>query len=135
DLANRWIERLLETNPDSVRAHATAAKAYIALGDRPKAIATQRKILDLAPDDVNTLRALADTYALGGQADEQLRLLKKVLEIRPQEKDVREYVAHTEPSTPRHDEGYARPSAEFLKQRGRPGDGRSRRTLVDLQVP
>ncbi len=134
DLANRWIERLLETNPDSARAHATASKAYIALGDRPKAIATQRKMLELAPEDVGTLRALADTYALGGQADEQIRLLKKVLEIRPQEKDVREYVAHTEPAKPRADEIYARPSAEFLKQRGRTADGRSRRTLVDLQV-
>jgi tetratricopeptide (TPR) repeat protein/transglutaminase-like putative cysteine protease len=134
DLANRWVERLLETNPDSARAHAAAAKAYISLGDRPKAIATHRRVLDLAPEDVPTLRALADVYALGGQTDEQIRLLKKVLEIRPQEKDVREYVAHTEPSRPRSDEVYARPSAEFLKLRDRPKDGRSRRTFVDLQV-
>lgn len=134
DLANRWIERLLETNPDSARAIASAAKAYIALGDRPKAIATQRKALDLAPEDVATLRTLADVYALGGQTDEQIRLLRKVLEIRPQEKDVREYVAHTEPSKPRADEIYARPASEFLKLRDKPAEGRQRRTFVDLQV-
>ncbi len=133
-LAVRWIERLVRTNPDSARALATASRAYVALGDRPNAIATLRKALDLAPEDVGTLRGLADVYALGGQTDEQLRLLRRVLELRPQEKDVREYVAHTEPSRPRADEAYARPSAEFLKLRNRPGDGRTRRTLVDLQV-
>ena len=133
-LANRWIERLVETNPDSARSLATAAKAYVALGDRPKAIALHRRSLDLAPEDVSTLRALADVYAVGGQTDEQIRLLKKVLELRPQEKDVREYVAHTEPSRPRPDEAYARPAAEFLKLRDQPAQGRTRRTLVDLQV-
>jgi tetratricopeptide (TPR) repeat protein/transglutaminase-like putative cysteine protease len=132
--AARWIERLVDTNPDSNRALAAAARAYVALGDRPKAIAMSRRALDLAPDDVATLRSLADVYALGGQADEQLRLLKRVLELRPQEKDVREYVAHTEPSRPRADEAYARPSAEFLKLRDQPANGRNRRTLVDLQV-
>lgn len=132
--ASRWVERLVETNPDSSRALAAAARAYQGLGDRPKAIAMQRRALDLAPDDVGTLRALADVYALGGQADEQLRLLKRVLELRPQEKDVREYVAHTEPSRPRADEAYARPAAEFLKLRDQPANGRNRRTLVDLQV-
>src|SRR6185503_16980165 len=109
--------------PDSARLYATAAKAYVSLGDRAKAIAMQRRALDLAPDDVPTLRSLADIYALGGQTDDQLRLLRKVLELRPQEKDVREYVAHTEPSRPRADEVYARPSAEFLKLRGAPGQG------------
>src|SRR5690606_19790637 len=75
-LANRWIERLVETNPDSGRSLATAAKAYVSLGDRPKAIATLRRALELAPDDVTTLRTLSDVYAVGGQTDEQLRLLK-----------------------------------------------------------
>jgi tetratricopeptide (TPR) repeat protein/transglutaminase-like putative cysteine protease len=133
-LANRWIERLVDTNPDSGRSLATAAKAYVSLGDRAKAIATHRRALELAPDDVPTLRALADVYAVGGKPDEQIRLLRRVLELRPQEKDVREYVAHTEPSRPRADEGYARASADFLKLREQPSRGQSRRTLVDLQV-
>src|SRR6185369_10544072 len=126
--------RLIETNPDSGRSLATAAKAYVALGDRPKAIAMLRRALDLAPEDVATLRTLSDVYAVGGQTDEQLRLLRKVLELKPQEKDVREYVAHTEPAHPRADEAYARPASEFLKLRDQPSQGRTRRTLVDLQV-
>jgi len=132
--ATRWVERKLETNPDSARTLAVAARAYVALGDRPKAIATYRRALDLAPEDVATLRALADVYALSGQTDEQIRLLKKVLDLRPQDKDVREYVAHTEPSRPRADEAYARPASDFLKLRGSPAEGKNRRTLVDLQV-
>lgn len=132
--AARWLERLLETNPDSGRALATAARVYVSIGDRAKAIAMHKKALDIAPDDVATLRALADTHALGGQTDEQIKLLKRVLELRPQEKDVREYVAHTEPSKPRSDEVYARASTEFLKQRDLPAAGRNKRTLVDLQV-
>ncbi|MDB4943767.1 MAG: Cell division protein FtsK [Labilithrix sp.] len=132
--ATRWIDRLVEANPDSNRALAAASRAYIGLGDRPKAIAMNRRALDLAPDDVATLRSLADVYALGGQGDQQVRLLKRVLELRPQEKDVREYLAAATPTTPRADEAYARPAAEFLKLRDRPSDGRNRRTLVDLQV-
>lgn len=133
-LANRWIERLVETNPDSVRSLATAAKAYVALGDRPKAIATHRKALEIAPEDTTELRALADVYAVAGQTDEQIRLLRQVVLLKPQEKDVREYVAHTEPSKPRADEAYARPAKEFLAQKDAPANGRTRRTLVDLQV-
>lgn len=133
-MAARWIDRLVEMSPDSARVLAEAARAYVALGDRPKAVAMHRRALDLAPEDVATMRALADVYALGGQTDEQLRLLKRVLELRPQEKDVREYVAHTEPSKPREDEAYARPAAEFLNLRERPAQGQRRRTLVDLQV-
>ncbi|MBX3185938.1 MAG: DUF3857 domain-containing protein [Labilithrix sp.] len=132
--AARWIERLVETNPDSGRALAGAAKAYVNLGERAKAVAMHKKALEIAPDDIATMRQLSDVYALGGQTDEQLRLLKRVLELRPQEKDVREYVAHTEPARPRADEAYARPAAEFLKLRDRPSAGRNRRTLVDLQV-
>lgn len=132
--AARWVERLLETNPDSPRALATAADTYVSLGDRAKAIAMHRKALEMAPEDVPTLRRLADVYALNGQTDEQLRLLKKVLELRPQDKDVREYVAHTGPSKARADEVYARPSSEFLALRDAPAQGKNRRTLVDLQV-
>ena len=132
--AMHWIDRMLEANPDSARALGIAAHAYIALGDRPKAVATYRRALDLAPEDVATLRALADVYGLSGQTDEQIRLLKKVLELRPQDKDVREYVAHTEPSRPRADEAYARPAAEFLKLRDKPADGKNRRTLAHVQV-
>lgn len=132
--ANRWIERMVDANPDSGRALKAVARAYVGMGDRPKAIAMLRRALELAPDDVTTMRSLADVYALGGQTDEQLRLLRRVIELRPQEKDVREYIAQAEPSRPRADEAYARPAAEFLKLRDTPAAGHNRRTLVDLQV-
>ena len=132
--AARWIDRLLFTNPDSAPALTTAARSYVALGDRARAISMYRRILDLAPEETDTMRELADVYALGGQKEEQLKLLKRVLELKPQQKEVREYVAHSEPSKPRADEAYARASSEFLKLRGEPSGTSSKRTLVDLQV-
>ncbi len=132
--ASRWIDRLVATNPDSAPSLYSAARTYTALGDRPKAIATYRRILDLAPEDTDTMRELADVYALGGQREEQFKLLKRVLELKPQAKEVRDYLAHSEPARPKTDEVYARPSAEFLKLRGAPAEGKGRRTLVDLQV-
>jgi tetratricopeptide (TPR) repeat protein/transglutaminase-like putative cysteine protease len=132
--ASRWIDRLLATSPDNAQSLATGAHAFIALGDRPAAIAMYKRALDLAPEDTDTMRALADVFAMGDQTDEQLKLLRRVLELKPQDKDVREYVAHTEPSKPRPDEAYARPSTEFLKLRDAKAGGQNRRTLVDLQV-
>ncbi len=132
--AGHWVDRLLAANPDSAATLAQAARTYVALGDRPKAIGTYRRALELAPEDTDAMRALANVYAVGGNGEDQLRLLRKVLELRPQEKDVREYVAHTEPEKPRPDEVFARPAKEFLAQRDAPALGRDRRTLVDLQV-
>lgn len=132
--ANHWVGRLVAANPDSAGVLAQAARTYVSLGDRPKAIASYKKALELAPEDTDTMRSLANVYAIGGNTEEQLRLLKKVLELRPQEKDVREYVAHTEPEKPRPDEVYTHPAKEFLAQREAPAAGRDRRTLVDMQV-
>lgn len=134
DSAFRWIDRLLAVSPGSASSLAAAARAYVALGERPRAIAAYRRALDLAPEDVETMRSLSDVYAVAGQTDEQLKLLRRILELRPQDKDVRDYVAHTEPQKARADEVYARPAAEFLKRRGDPARGQARRTLSSLQV-
>jgi tetratricopeptide (TPR) repeat protein len=132
--AGRWIERLLTTNPDSAGALATAAQAWMRLGDKARAIAAYRSALDLAPDDTDVMRELAALYSIAGERDEQLRLLKRVLELMPQAKEVRDQVAHIEPAKPRPEELYARPASEFLALRAAPGGGQAKRTLVDLQV-
>ena len=136
DTANaaRWIDRVVQTNPDSAGALQTAAQAWMRLGDRSRAIAAYRAALELAPDDSDVMRELATVYALADQRDDQLRLLKRVLELMPQAKDVREQVAHLAPAPPRPDEAYARPASEFLAKRGAPAAGQVRRSLVDLQV-
>jgi tetratricopeptide (TPR) repeat protein/transglutaminase-like putative cysteine protease len=134
ELASRWVERLVMTNPDSASALSAAARAYLALGDRARAIAMYRSALDLAPEDTDTLRALAEVYAIAGQQDEQVKLLRQVVILLPQSKEVREYLAHLEPAKPRADEAYARPKEEFLAKRNAPKDGHNRRDLVDLTV-
>jgi cellulose synthase operon protein C len=134
DLATRWVERLVATNPDSASALSAAARAYLALGERSRAIAMYRNALELAPEDTDSMRALAEVYAIAGQQDEQVKLLRQVVILLPQAKDVREYLAHLEPARPRADEVYARPKEEFLAKRGAPSDGHNRRDLVDLMV-
>jgi transglutaminase-like putative cysteine protease/tetratricopeptide (TPR) repeat protein len=130
----RWVERLRATNPDSASALGVAAHAFLALGDRPRAVATYRQALEMAPEDTDTMRALAEVYGMAGQRDEQTNLLREIVTLLPQSKDVREYLAHLEPSKPRADEAYARSASEFLRLRNVPGDGHNRRRLVDVTV-
>ena len=132
--AAHWIDRLLATNPDSSAGLVAAARAWMRLGDRARAIAAYGSALDLAPDDTDVLRQLATVYGVGGEREEQLRLLNRVLELSPQAKDVREEVSHVGAPTARPDEQFARPSSEFLANRSRDAAGRGRRSLVDLQV-
>src|SRR6201999_1615165 len=58
--AERWIDRLLAAQPDEQWALGTAARAYRALGEPERAVATFERALTLSPEDVGTLRALAD---------------------------------------------------------------------------
>ena len=130
----RWVDRLLEIDPDSQWSHGVAARAYRTLGQPERAVASYQRALALAPEDVGTLRALADLQGDLGRRDEQLKLLQAILKIRPQDKDVREYVEHIEPQKPRPDEAWAWKSEKFLKLRHAPAAGQNRRTLRDLTV-
>ncbi|WP_394824306.1 DUF3857 domain-containing protein [Pendulispora albinea] len=132
--AERWIDRLLALSPDSAPLLASAAQSYLLMGNRTRAIALYKKALDLSPENTDTLRALAEAQGLAGHPEEQQKLLRQVLLLKPQSKEVREYLAHLEPAKPRPDEGYARPSSEFLAGRNAASRGENRRTLVDLQV-
>ncbi len=132
--AAHWIERLLAMNPGSTAGFATAARAWMRLGDRARAIAAYRSALEISPDDTDVMRQLAAVYGVQGERDEQLGLLTRVLELMPQAKDVRDQVAHIGPPTTRPDERFARPPAEFLANRDRDAAGRGRRSLVDLSV-
>jgi tetratricopeptide (TPR) repeat protein/transglutaminase-like putative cysteine protease len=130
----RWVDRLLALDPDNQWALGTAARAYRALGQASRAVATYQRALTLAPEDVGTLRTLADLEGELGHRDKQLELLQAILKIRPQDKAVREYVEHIEPAKPRPDEKYAWDSKQFLKLRHAPTHGQTQRVLRDLTV-
>ena len=134
DATERWIGRLLDVEPDDQWALGTAARAYRALGEPERAVATYQRALELAPEDVGTLRTLADLQGELGHRDNQLSLLGRVLQVTPQDKDVREYVEHLEPTGSRLDESFAWDSDKFLKSRQAPGGGQNQRTLLDLTV-
>jgi cellulose synthase operon protein C len=132
--AERWVERLLEADPDGQWAFGVAARAYRRLKQPERASAAYRRALELAPEDVGTLRALADLHGELGQRDQELALLREILRLRPQDRAVREYVEQIEPARKRPDEAYAWDSKRFLQQRHAPAAGQNRRTLRDLTV-
>jgi transglutaminase-like putative cysteine protease/tetratricopeptide (TPR) repeat protein len=132
--AAHWIDRLVATDPDATDKLMTAATALLKLGDVPRAVAMYRRALDLAPEDTETMQKLADVYGTMNQQSEQVTLLRHILQLRPQAKNVRDYLSHLEPPTPKPDEVYAVPFSVFLAQRGAPSQGHDRRTLVDLTV-
>ena len=133
-LARHWIDRLLDTDPDSSYHLGVAARAYLSMGQPDKAIATYQQALDMAPEDTGTMRELADLFGKLGQRQQQIRLLRKILVLRPQYKDIREYVEHIEPKRERADEAYAWAPEQFLPLRTAPAKGFNQRTLRDLQV-
>ena len=105
--ATRWLERLLDLDPDGFPTVDLAAKSFRALGNEARALALLEKRLELAPEDVDALRALAEIHGEEGRREKQLDLLRKILVLRPQAKDVREYVEHTQPPKIRKDEAFA----------------------------
>jgi cellulose synthase operon protein C len=132
--AEHWAERLVESHPGDLWALNATARAYRALGQSARAIATYQRALELAPEDVGTLRTLADLHGEMGRTDAQLSLLHEILRIRPQDKAVREYVEHIEPKKARPDEAYAWAPERFLPLRHAPAQGENRRTLRELTV-
>ncbi|HEX6766631.1 MAG TPA: DUF3857 domain-containing protein, partial [Polyangiaceae bacterium] len=132
--AEHWSERLLASHPGDLWALGAAGRAYRALGQNERAIATYQRALNLAPEDVGTLRTLAELYGSLGKSDLAVGLLREILRIRPQEKSVREYVEFLEPKEPRPDEAYAWAKERFLPLRFAPTRGENRRTLRDLTV-
>ncbi|MCC6552817.1 MAG: DUF3857 domain-containing protein [Polyangiaceae bacterium] len=132
--AERWLDRFLRSEPDSVWARTVAARTYRALGQRERALAAHQRALAMAPEDVPTLRALSDLHGEAGDREHQLELLQQILAISPQAKNIREYVEHIEPPKPRPDEAYALAPERFLELRSTADRRYPKRTLRNLTV-
>ncbi|WP_437315344.1 DUF3857 domain-containing protein [Sorangium sp. So ce385] len=132
--AERWLERFLRSEPDSVWARSVAARTYRALGQGDRALAAHQRALAMAPEDIGTLRALSDLYGEEGNREAQLEMLQQILAISPQAKDVREYIEHIEPPKPRADEAYAWAPDRFLPMRRSADRQYPKRTLRSLTV-
>ncbi|KYF65432.1 DUF3857 domain-containing protein [Sorangium cellulosum] len=132
--AERWLERFLRSEPDSVWARSVAARTYRALGHGDRALAAHQRALAMAPEDIGTLRALSDLYGEEGNREAQLEMLQQILAISPQVKDVREYIEHIEPPKPRADEAYAWAPDRFLPMRRGADRQYPKRTLRSLTV-
>lgn len=131
----RWIERMLELDPESFATLEFAARGFRALGNSARAQALLERRQEISPDDVDGLRALADFHGEEGRTDEQLKLLRRILVLRPQAKDIREYVEHAQPPKIRRDEAFAWDKDQLLAlaKQAAPA-GFPSRTLRELQV-
>lgn len=132
--AEKWIARLLRTEPDLVFAEAAAARAYRSLGETVKARRALEAALEIAPEDQGTLRALADLAGEGGDRELQLRHLRRVLALYPQDKAVRSYVEYLLPPKPREDEALAWDREKLLEIAKRPAGTDKTRILRKLTV-
>jgi tetratricopeptide (TPR) repeat protein len=132
--AERWINRLLEADPDSLWALHLASTSYRAMGRPEAALSSLERALTLAPEDSDTIRALATLQGELGSRDRQLELMERLLVLSPQDRDARDYVDFLRPVGVRPDEAYAWKPRRFLRDRDAPADGQNQRTLRDLTV-
>jgi tetratricopeptide (TPR) repeat protein/transglutaminase-like putative cysteine protease len=132
--AERWLGRLLRSEPDSAWVRDVAARTYRSLGQRARALAAYERALAMAPEDAGTLRALSDLHGEDGDRERQIELLRQIARLHPQAKEVREYLEHVEPPKARMDEAYAWAPERFLPMRSAKPEGYPRRTLRNLNV-
>ncbi|AKT43384.1 DUF3857 domain-containing protein [Chondromyces crocatus] len=132
--AKRWLDRFLAVEHDAVWSQTVAARAYGALGQRDRALASLEAARALAPEDLATLRLLSDHFGDRGDRAKQLETLRLITSISPQAKDVREYIENLAPAKPRADEAYAWTPEQFLRLREAAGKSYPRRTLRNLTV-
>lgn len=132
----RWLERLLELDPESFGTLEFASRAFRALGQKDRAVAVLERRLENAPEDIEALKSLADLQGEEGKEEEQTKLLRRLLALRPQAKDVREYLEHKQPPKIRRDEAFAWSKEKLLElgKQALPPGGFPKRTLRDLQV-
>ncbi len=131
--ATHWAGRLLASEPSSLWAHGTVARAQWAQGETDEAEKTYRRGLAIAPHDRATLRALASLYGELGRRRDQIRTLERVLRVAPHDKQVRKYLEHLDPRALRADERHAWPAERFLAQR-ESKQASGRRVLRKLHV-
>ncbi len=133
--AERWIERLLQAEPDLAFGRIRAARAYRSMGMKAKAKAALEATLESAPEETSALRMLADIAGEEGDRPVQLRYLQRILANNPQDKATREYVEMLAPQKPRADEAFAWDAATIAEKAKLPfGKGGRLRHLRRLTV-
>ena len=78
DKALSFIEKVLDSSPDHVRALGLKGKILRSQGEKALAINFQKKALEQDPQNISLLFDLATTYAQAGQIDDEISLLKKI---------------------------------------------------------
>ena len=81
--ADGWMEKLVETNPKSSKAHFLRGRYLNAVGLRDEALQEVSKALQLAPDDLDVLWLAATCNLAKGNFEEARRCTYRGIELRP----------------------------------------------------
>lgn len=81
--ADGWMEKLVEVNPKSSKAHFLRGRYLFAVGSRDEALVETSKALQLAPDDASVLLLAAICHKVKGEYDEARRCASHGIELRP----------------------------------------------------
>lgn len=81
--ADGWMEKLVEANPKSSKAHFLRGRYLIAVGLRDEALEEVSKALQLAPDDLEVLWLAATCNQAKGEYDEARRCAVHGIELHP----------------------------------------------------
>jgi TolB-like protein/Flp pilus assembly protein TadD len=86
------IQRALELNPGSARAHSLYSNWLLGRGEPDRAVEEARRAVELDPLDVGTRRSLVSRLAWAGRSDETIAEADKLLELDPNQADAFYYV-------------------------------------------
>ena len=79
-----FLEKFLETQPKEkivASDYEYLGKAYIALGDKDKGVATMRKALEMNPSDKDALKSIVDAFKKAKMPAEELEFSRKLVEL------------------------------------------------------
>jgi Tfp pilus assembly protein PilF len=94
--AERMFDRLLQSDPDDLRARLGRATARSWRGDRSGARADYRSVLNADPEHLQAILGLAWDFAWGGLFDQSERTFRQALELDPENPDALKGLAWVE---------------------------------------
>jgi tetratricopeptide (TPR) repeat protein len=127
-----YVDGLSKLAPGAAEGLLYIASVYDALGRDDMVIATYRHAMELVPESPEVLVAYGRALLRAERPELATEALSRALALKPQDAATRELLEQIKPR-PRSDEGFAMPSEEILRTRGK-SVGYPSTVLTDLTV-
>lgn len=107
DMARKYYQQALKSDPKCVEAHAGLARTYEELGDHDAAVSTYQKGLKVFPKQASLWFALGMCQARHKEWGPAIDSLKKASDLDPEDRTCSQTLAYTLARAGRFDESYA----------------------------